>query len=93
LGVLSTLLLMPADIPEFVEDLPDGLTLAKKKYKKRREQTKPNVLDEDQCEVQRCEVDDGDHVVVHPSVKFASLKEQALATVTYLMMTQYITMM
>jgi hypothetical protein len=30
LGVLSKLLLKPADIPEFIEDLPNGLTLAKK---------------------------------------------------------------
>jgi hypothetical protein len=53
LGVLSNLLLMPAAIPEFIEDLPNGLTLAKKKKKKRREQMKPKALDEDQCEVQR----------------------------------------
>jgi hypothetical protein len=31
LGALSKLLLVPADIPEFIEDLPDVLTLAKKK--------------------------------------------------------------
>jgi hypothetical protein len=31
LGALSKLLLMPADIPEFIEDLPDVPTLAKKK--------------------------------------------------------------
>jgi hypothetical protein len=31
LGALLKLLLMPAVIPEFVEDLPDVLTLAKKK--------------------------------------------------------------
>jgi hypothetical protein len=31
LGTLSKLLLMPADIPEFIEDLPDVLALAKKK--------------------------------------------------------------
>jgi hypothetical protein len=30
LGVLSKLLLKPADIPEFIEDLPNGPTLAKK---------------------------------------------------------------
>jgi hypothetical protein len=29
LSALSKLLLMPADIPEFIEDLPDVLTLAK----------------------------------------------------------------
>jgi hypothetical protein len=46
---------------------------------KRREQTKPNALDEDQCEVQRCEDDDGDHNLLQPNVKFASLKEQALS--------------
>jgi hypothetical protein len=78
LGALSKLLLMPVDIPEFIEDLPDALILAKKKNMKRREQTKPNVLDEDQCEVQRSEVDDGDHDVLQLNVKFASLKEQAL---------------
>jgi hypothetical protein len=37
LGVLSKILLKPADIPEFIEDLPNGLTLAEKKDKKRRE--------------------------------------------------------
>jgi hypothetical protein len=45
---------------------------------KGREQAKPNALDEDQCEVQRSEVDDGDHDVIQPNVKFASLKKQAL---------------
>jgi hypothetical protein len=45
---------------------------------KRREQTKPNALDEDQREVQRSEDDDGDHDVIQPNVKFASLKEQAI---------------
>jgi hypothetical protein len=34
LGALSNLLLMPADIPEFIEDLPDVLTLAKKNMKR-----------------------------------------------------------
>jgi hypothetical protein len=53
LGVLSKLLFMPADIPEFIEDLPDALTLAKRKNMKRREKTKPNALYEGQCEVQR----------------------------------------
>jgi hypothetical protein len=53
LGVLSKLLLKLSDIPEFIEDLPDVLRLAKKKNKKRREQTKPNALDEDQCDIQR----------------------------------------
>jgi hypothetical protein len=69
---------MPADIPESIEDLPDVLTLAKKWNMNRREQTKPNALDEDQCEVQRGKDDDGDHDVLQPSVKFPSLKEQAL---------------
>jgi hypothetical protein len=45
---------------------------------KRREQTKSNALDEDQCEVQRSEDDDKDHDVLQPNVKFSSLKEQAL---------------
>jgi hypothetical protein len=31
LGALSKLLLKPADIPEFIEDLPDVITLAQKK--------------------------------------------------------------
>jgi hypothetical protein len=77
LGALSKFLLMPADIPELIEDLPDVLTLAKQKNMKRREQTKPNALDEDQYEVQRSEDDDGDHDMLHPNVKFASLKDQA----------------
>jgi hypothetical protein len=42
---------MLADIPEFIEDLPDVLILAKKKNMKRREQTEPNALDEGQYEV------------------------------------------
>jgi hypothetical protein len=33
LGALQTLLLKPADIPEFIEDFPDVLTLAKTKHK------------------------------------------------------------
>jgi hypothetical protein len=77
-SALSKLLLMPADIPECIKDLPDVLTQAKKKIMRRREQAKPNALDEDQCEVQRSEIDDGDHDVLQPNVKFASLKEQAL---------------
>jgi hypothetical protein len=78
LSALSKLLLMPADIPEFIEDLPDVLVLAKKKNMKRREQAKLHTLDEDQSDVQRGEVDDGDHDVLQSNVKFASLKEQAL---------------
>jgi hypothetical protein len=53
------------------------LTLAKKNMK-RWEQTKPNALDEDRCEVQRGEHDDGDHDVLQFDVKFASLREKAL---------------
>jgi hypothetical protein len=77
-GAQSKLLLMPADIPEFIEDLPDVLTLAKKKNMKRREQAKLHALDEDQSEVQRGEDDYGDHDVLQSNVKFASLKAQAL---------------
>jgi hypothetical protein len=72
------LLLMPADIPECIEDLPDVLTLAKKKNMKRREQTNPSALDEDQSVVQRGGDDDGEHDVLQFNVKFSSLKEQAL---------------
>jgi hypothetical protein len=45
---------------------------------RRREQTKPNALDEDQCEVQRSDVDEGDHDLLQPNVIFTSLKEQAI---------------
>jgi hypothetical protein len=88
LGALSKLLLMPADIPEFIEDLLNVPPLAKRKDMKRREQTKPNALDEYQCEVQRSEDDHGDHEVLQPDVKFAILKEHVLSMVTFLMMTQ-----
>jgi hypothetical protein len=44
----------------------------------RREQMKPNALDEYQCKVQRSEDDDGDHNLLQLNVKFSSLKEQAL---------------
>jgi hypothetical protein len=77
LGALLKLLLMPAKIPEFIEDLPDVLTLTERKIMKRREQTNPNALDEDQCDLQRSENEDGDHNVIQPNVKFASLKKQA----------------
>jgi hypothetical protein len=56
---------MPAVIPEFIEDLSDV-------------QAKLHALDEDQSDVQRGEVDDGDDDVLQSNVKFASLKEQAL---------------
>jgi hypothetical protein len=45
---------------------------------KRRDQAKLHALDEDQIEVQRGKVADGDHDVLQSNVKFASLKEQAL---------------
>jgi hypothetical protein len=51
LAALSKLLLMLTDIPEFIEDLPDVLTLAKKISMKRRKQAKLHALDEDQSEV------------------------------------------
>jgi hypothetical protein len=51
LGALSKLLLMPADIPEFIKYLPDVLALAKKNNMKRREQAKLHALDEDQSDV------------------------------------------
>jgi hypothetical protein len=44
-GALPKLLLKPADIPEFIEDLPDVLPLAKKENLKRQKQTKPDALD------------------------------------------------
>jgi hypothetical protein len=69
---------MPADIPEFIEDLPDVLALAKEKNMKRREQAKLHALEKDQTEVQRGEHDDGEHDVLQSNLKFASLKEQAL---------------
>jgi hypothetical protein len=78
LSALSKLLLIPADSPEFIEDLPDMQPLAKKNIMKRREQMKPNALDREQFELQRSEDGDGDHDVLQPNVKFASLKEQAL---------------
>jgi hypothetical protein len=78
LGALSKLLLMPADIPEFIEDLPGVLTLGKKKNMKRREQAKLHALDKDQSEVQRIEDDDGYHDVLQSNVKFARLQEQSL---------------
>jgi hypothetical protein len=49
---------------------------------------KPDALDQDHYEVQRREGDDGDNDVLQLNVKFASLKEQALSMVTFLMMTQ-----
>jgi hypothetical protein len=76
LGALSKLLLMPADIPEFIEVA--GCANTGKINMKRREQAKLHALDEDQSEVQRGEVDDRDNDVLQFNVKFASLREQAL---------------
>jgi hypothetical protein len=45
---------------------------------KRREQAKMYALDEDQSDVQRGEVNDGDHDMLQSNVKFASLRKQAL---------------
>jgi hypothetical protein len=45
---------------------------------KHREQAKLHALNGDQSDVQRGEVDDGDHDVLQSNVKFASLREQAL---------------
>jgi hypothetical protein len=74
LGALSKLLLKPADISEFIEDLPDVLPLAKKTNMKRREQSKQNALDEDQYEVQHSEGDDGDHELLQPNFVIAQRK-------------------
>jgi hypothetical protein len=73
LGALSKILLMPADIPELLEDLSDVLALAKEKKMKRREQAKLHALDQYQSEVQWGEDDDRDHDVLQSNVKFASL--------------------
>jgi hypothetical protein len=77
-GALSKLLLKPAVIPEFTKNSTDVLPLANGKNLKRREQTKPNELDEDQYEVQRREDNDGDYDMLQLNGKFASLKEQSL---------------
>jgi hypothetical protein len=87
LSALSKLLLIPADIPEFIEDLPDVLALAKKNNLKRREQAKLHALDEDQSEVQRGEHNDRDHDVLQFNVKFASLRTRLFSMATFLMMT------
>jgi hypothetical protein len=71
-------LLKPAHNPGFIEDLSNVLPLAKKEDMKRRGQTKPSALNEDQCELQRSEDNDGDQDVLQPNARFASLKEQAL---------------
>jgi hypothetical protein len=76
-SALSKLLLKPADIPEYIEDFRMCCHWQRKTY--RREQTKPNALYEDQCEVQRSKGDGGDHEVLQPNVKVVSLKEQFLS--------------
>jgi hypothetical protein len=83
LGDLIKLLLIPGDIPECIEDLTNVLTAntGNEINMKRREQTKPNVLDADQCEAQRSEVDDGYHDVLQANVKLLSM-------VIFRMMTQ-----
>jgi hypothetical protein len=78
LGALFKLLIMPADIPEFIEDSTDVLPLAKKNITNRREQMKPKALDEDQYKVQLSENDDGEHDVLQPNVEFVGLKKQSL---------------
>jgi hypothetical protein len=65
-GALSKLLLMPADIPEFIEDLPDVLALAKKNLM-RREQAKLHALDENQSTVQRGEHEDRNMTCYSPT--------------------------
>jgi hypothetical protein len=67
LGALSKLLLMPAVIPEFIEDLPDVLALAKEKNKKRREQAKLRALGEDQSDVQRANIMSGTMTCYSPT--------------------------
>jgi hypothetical protein len=42
------------------------------------EPDEPDAFDDDQYGVQQIDEDDGDHDVLKPNVKFASLKEQAL---------------
>jgi hypothetical protein len=61
---MSKLLHKPVDVPEFIDDLPDMLTLAKGKNMKQEEQIKRSVPDQDQCGVQCSEDDDGDHDLV-----------------------------
>jgi hypothetical protein len=75
---LSKLLLKPADIHIVYWGLAECATTGKEKIMKRREQTKPDALDQDQYEVQRREDDLGDHDVLQLNIKLASLKEQSL---------------
>jgi hypothetical protein len=77
-GSLSKILLKPADILEFMEDLPNLLPLAMGKKVKQPKQIKPSMFDQDQSGVQRSELDDGDHDMLQHNIKFAILKEQSL---------------
>jgi hypothetical protein len=77
LGALSKLLLMPADMPEFIEDLPDVLALAKKKILSVGSKRSCTRLMKIRV-MYSGEVDDEDHDVLQSNVKFASLKAQAL---------------
>jgi hypothetical protein len=78
LSSLSKLLLNPADNPEFIEDSPDALPLAKGTNIKKREQIKPSVLDQDKCGVKRGEDDGRYYEVLQLNVKFTSIQEQSL---------------
>jgi hypothetical protein len=77
-SALSTILLKPADIPEFVKDLPDVLPLAKGNNIRQREQINPSVLDQDKCGVEMGKNDNAGHELLQPNVNFASLKKQSL---------------
>jgi hypothetical protein len=77
-GAMSKLLLKPADIPEFIEGLPNVLPLAKGKKIKQRDQIKPSVLDQDQYGVKRSYNYYGSHDMPQLNIQFASLKEQSL---------------
>jgi hypothetical protein len=77
-GALSKIILKPADIPEFVKNLPDVLPLAKGNNIRKREQINPSVLNKDQYGIQRGYNDNADYDVLQPSIKFLNLKEQSL---------------
>jgi hypothetical protein len=53
----------------------------------------PNALDEYQCEVQRSKDDDRDHDVLQPTLNIRASRSRLISMVTFLMMTQQITMM
>jgi hypothetical protein len=77
-GALSKLLLKPANISEFIEDLLDFIPLTKGKNSTRRKQAKSSAHDEEYFEMEQGEKDDGEQDMVQPNIKFASLKEQSL---------------